>query len=176
MPHFDDFLKEDLELIVSLPYRVGIFVARADNARDTDRDEKREEKALRAVLECLGAQEEKCPFLAEVAQESLRHHAYWPAWRAKKGLAEDIARALRIMEPRLSAESVTQFRRALFHIGSVVAMAYGEQCDQHHSEALAGQLIARLSDRFFDPLEKNPENISAAEKAALQKLKEALKG
>lgn len=172
MPSFHDFLKEDLELIVSLPYRVGIFVSRADDAISTRRDEKREARALRAVLESLGKQDKKCPFLAEVAEQSLSHEDHWPAWRAKKGLAEDIARSLKLMEARLPAENVKEFRRALFHIGCVVAQAYGEK--DGDSEALAGQLIAKLSDRLFNPLDRNPENISAAEKAALQKLKETL--
>lgn len=176
MPFFTDFHKEDLELIVSLPYRVGVFIARADNAIDTNRDEAREERALKVVLDSLSEQHETCPFLAEVAGQSLLHRDHWPAWRARKGLADDIARAQRIMEPRLPTGSVDEFRRALFHIGCVVAMAYGEQSDAHNSEALAGQMIGRLADRFFDPLEKNPENVSAAEKAALQKLREALKG
>ncbi len=175
MPSFDDFLKEDLELIISLPYRVGMFVARADNDRDTLRDEQREEKALIAVLESLGDNRRACPFLAEVADESLSHRAAWAGWRAKKGLAEDIARSLRLMKGRLPEESVTQFRKGLFHIGCVVAQAYGESAPQR-GEALMSELMTRLSDRFFDPLEKNPENISAAEKAALQKLKDALKG
>lgn len=172
MPSFDDFLKEELELIVSLPYRVGIYVARADDAKATRRDEKREARALRAVLESLSAQDKKCPFLAEVAQQSLSHERHWPAWRAKKGLAEDIGRGLKLMDARLPAENVKEFRRALFHIGCVVAQAYNEKDGE--SEALAAQWVAILSDRLFDPLAKNPENISAAERAALQKLKETL--
>jgi hypothetical protein len=175
MALLNDFQKEDVETIISLPYRVGVWIAHADDVQSTKRDEKREEKALKAVLNSLESNKRKWPFLAEVVDETLDNKRLWPKWAARQDLHGDIARACAVIAEHQPAETVVQFKKALFHIACTVAQAAGDD-DDLHSEALIGEIAAKLADKFFDPLAKNPENISAAEKAALQKLKDALKG
>lgn len=173
MALFDDFQHQDLERIISLPYRVGIWMGRVDNDRGTKRDEKREERALVAILEHLAKQDRDALFVAHVTAETLKQERHWPVWAQAKGLAEDIAAAGAVIARVTNTGTANQYKKALFQIALTVAQAHG---DMQHTEALLGEIAARFSDRFFDPLEKNPENISAAEKAALQKLRDALKG
>jgi hypothetical protein len=167
--------EDDQEIIVSLPYRVGVWMSRVDNLKNTGRDEALEERALVAVLETLAKSKKKIPFAGAVVAETLRQKRQWIVWRTRKNFMDDLGRGLQAMEKTLPADDVLQYKRALFHVAKVVAQAFGETRD-HHKEALLSEIIEKISDRFSDPLEKNPENVSPVEKAALQKLKEALKG
>lgn len=174
MADLKKFQEDELDIIISLPYRVGLWMSRVDNIKATGRDERLEDRALEAVLETLAQANQALPFAALVVKETLKQRRQWIVWQTKKKLTEDLRKGLKSVEGACSPEEALQYKKALLHIAHVVAQAYGEQTD-HHEEALLVELMTKVSDRFADPQQKNPENISPVEKAALQKLKEALK-
>ena len=100
----------------------------------------------------------------------------------QQAMRGDVAEQLREVALGVPAQVAEDETQRFGELGGTGDMRRGEQraavgeSAPQRGEALMSELMTRLSDRFFDPLEKNPENISAAEKAALQKLKDALKG
>lgn len=179
MSYFDDFLEEELARIISLPARIGIWVALADNVRVTDKDERRESRALEAVLKLL-SKNKKSPFVADVAGQTLTYRHQWGDW-SKGGedlLMADIVTATRMIDDRLPAGTGRAFRSMLWRVARVVAMAYGEikgPGDNLGHDMLLGGLIETLMDGLEDVMPDDPQNLSEAEDRALQKLKAALK-
>ncbi|MCB1530541.1 MAG: hypothetical protein H6853_09215 [Rhodospirillales bacterium] len=172
MYFFDDFMEEDLALIVSLPYRVGAWIGGVDDV-EGDRDDRKEERALLSVLQGVAKEEKATPFVSAVVDQTLTYRHMWDAWKALESrIIPDMEKALRLMEARLPDENIRNYKEMLLRIARVVAQAAGEF---EGGEEVGGGMMSRLLERFSDPLADEPENISAAEAAALQKLKESLK-
>lgn len=171
MYFFDDFMEEDLALIVSLPYRVGAWIGGADDV-EGDGDDRKEERALLSVLQGITREEKAAPFVSAVVDQTLTYRHMWDEWKALESrIISDLEKALRLMEARLPDENIKNYKEMLLRIARVVAQAAGE----FEGGEAGGGMMSRLLERFSDPLADEPENISAAEAAALQKLKETLK-
>lgn len=176
---FNDFLEEDIALMVSLPYRVGAWISRADDLKRTQRDDRQELKALEAILQLLAEDKETAPFVAEIVAQTLTYKHYWDDWARRDRqkstkLFEDIKVALPLIEDRLSAVQAKNFRTALLRIGIAVAKAFSEEEGDTYGEALFSETWTKLSEKFGNPLKDDPKNVSDAEKAALHKLRAAL--
>lgn len=174
MTFFDDMKEEDRETIISLPSRVGVWISRADDDKSCLRDDKREQAALLAIVEAMAESEKTAPFVRDVMRQALTYRHRWGEWAGRKNLAEDIRGATTLIGEELSPDVVREYKRALFNIAVTVAGAHHERKDSS-SEALIGEWMQKISDALFNPLDRKPENISPAEKAALQKLKAVLK-
>ena len=83
------------------------------------------------------------------------------------------------MNDRLPDENTWNFKQALLQVADAVAHAYDEHVgdgDDLREEMFLGGLATRIMDRLNAHIDMdNPENVSAAEAEALQKLKTALK-
>jgi len=179
MPFFDDFMEEERVLIISLPYKVGVWVSQADDVAETEADDDKEFKALRAVLSGIAKEKQQAPFVSEIVDQTLTYQNMWPEWKAASGQTlEDVQRVIDMMRARLPEENVRNYARALKRIATVVAHAYGEfegAEGEQKDEGFFGGVITKILERVPESGEaENPENVSPAEQAALKKLSEIL--
>ncbi len=176
MSIFTDFLEEEIVLLVSLPYRVGVWMSQVDDDASTERDDEREQDALEAVLRQMAADKEQAPFVADVARETLTYPDYWSEWGQQLDtLMDDIEKALLLIDGRLAKDNARNYRKCLWGVAKAVAYAYGEfeGAEEPEKPSFIGKILGRISDKK-DPLDDNPENMSPAEREALKKLRKAL--
>ncbi len=179
---FNDFLNEELELLISLPVRAGIWMSRADDVSTTDRDDKKEMLVLENVLKSIAGHKKAAPFVSELVKQTLDYKHVWDAWAGndtEESFFKDVGIAMNLVSERLPEENILNYKNALYHVADTVAHAYDEHVgdgDDLREEMFLGGLVTRLMDRLDARIDmQNPENVSAAESAALQKLKTALK-
>lgn len=177
MSIFTDFLEEEVVLLVSLPYRVGIWMSQVDDDASTERDDEREQRALEAVLKQMAADTKETPFVAAVAKETLTYPDYWTQWGQQLDtLMDDINTAKGLIDDRLPRDNAKNYRKCLMKVARSVAYAYGEfeEANEPEKPSFFGNLMAKISDKM-NVLEENPENMSPAELQALKKLRDTLK-
>lgn len=178
MDYLNDFTEDERLMLVSLPLRVGAWMARLDNVKTLDQDEKKENRALLAVLEVLAAAK-PAPFVAELAAATLRSRPDWPHWvqgMDEAGLMADIQKACRMVDARMPEGTGRSFRGALWRLAKTIAQAYDEENpDDLSTESLIGQAVVVLMGSFEGAMPDDPENISGKEREALKKLRSALK-
>ena len=178
MTDLTKFSNEELGLIVSVPYRVGVWVSNVDDNTGSKIDDRNERKALEATISALASKSQKLPFAAAIMGEVEKNKAVWPSWdnaTSSDVILTDVEKAIIICKEKASAGAVKQYKKTIWQVGIVVAQAYGEQVDPDNEMHV---------NRFFQwmgsmgggaKLGKNPENMSDKEKQALNKLRQILK-
>ena len=180
MSSLNDFLDEERALIVSIPVRVGYWISHIDDVEGTQRDDGKEQLALERALKLIVSRTADGRFINDVAEYALASKAEWAAWRDRADtVLADLPRALRLIKDRLPAKDLKDYQSAVYRVAGVVAQAASEDGaeDDISREVMGAGLVTRLLDRLSVKTDMSvPENISAAEKAALQKLRACLKG
>lgn len=175
MSLFVDFLEEEVVLLVSMPYRIGLWISQVDDDEATERDDEREQRALEAALTTI-AKNKKQPFVASIVRETLTYKNMWAEWGAQPGpLLDDVRQTMRMVEERMAVDNIENFRKGMLYIARAVALAYGEfeEAATQEKPSFFGVLMTKISDRVH-VLPTDPNNISEAEEEALKKLREAL--
>ncbi len=173
MSGFSDFSEEDKLIIVSLPYRIGVWISGVDDNVNTKYDDNIELKELEETLNKLAAQG-KQRFAASISKHTLNSKKAWRDWQGKSdevSVLEDLNQALETGEKNLEAEQLAEYKKMLWHIGLSVARSFGEHIDPDHE-----MHMNRFFSKFFGGGHKSSkENVSDAEKIALKKLQSILK-
>ncbi|MEM6781253.1 MAG: hypothetical protein AAF569_05270 [Pseudomonadota bacterium] len=176
MSIFTDFLEEEIILLVSLPYRVGVWMSQVDDDASTDRDDEREQRALEAVMKQIAADKKQTPFASAVVQETLTYPDHWAGWGQQiDTLMDDIAKATALIDDRLPQDNAQNYRKCLLTVASAVAHAYGEfeEAESEEKPSFFGNLMNKISDKV-NVLSDDPDNMSPAEQDAMKKLRTAL--
>lgn len=176
----DDFQDNDRALIVSMPVRIGYWMSGIDDVAGTERDDEKEalalERAVKAVFQKTGDK----AFSNDVAEFALSSRADWPAWKETAStVLDDLPRLLKLVRATLPADAAKGYAKSLYYIATVVAQAASEDGgeDDLSREVMGSGLLNKILDRLSVKTDASvPENVSAREKAALQKLLEVLKG
>lgn len=168
---------EDVSLVISLPYRVGVWMSHADD-EGGEGDDASEGDALDRIIRKVGKRHESSPFVKETVGETLRRRKEWPSWGENiLGVAQECEKALKLLKPVLDKPDFDAFRKVLYQIAATVAEAYGEFGEDEDSGG--GGLVARLVGSAKNAVsgEKGGEfiNISAAEREALETLEGILR-
>lgn len=181
MSFLDQFMSDERSLLVSLPYRVGLFVSESD--RDGGEESEQAEKEALSNIITAYSQE---VFGAETAQyiicETVARKQEWPDWSENLDMVEsECHRAVDMLSNVVDVKEVNAFKRCLVEIGEAVALAFREYDEstsivdkiriylvymQSRSKAAKLGIIAREWDQFI--------NISLDEREALQKVAQAL--
>ncbi|HPF79198.1 MAG TPA: hypothetical protein PLF01_07910, partial [Alphaproteobacteria bacterium] len=179
MTKLSDFSSEERALIVSLPYRVGIWISNCDDNEKTGRDDKQERKVLELAISRMAKAHRKMPFAAEIMYQVETAKNHWRSWEQageEKQVLQDLAKALEICGRSLSKKEMSQYKQAVWNIAMAVAQAFGEHVDPDN-EMHVNNFFSWLGSFVVGPrLKKAPENMSMAEKTALKKLRAVLKG
>ena len=175
MSALNDFIDEERALLVSIPVRAGYWISHIDDVPGSARDDAREQLALEKALGMIVDKTGDDRFINDIAEFALSSKGDWPRWSDNAGtVLADIPKALSLIESRLSAKDLKDYKSAIYRIAGVVAQAAHEDgAAASNGTGIPSKLVDRLSVKT-DMSE--PENISATEKAALQKLLACLKG
>lgn len=177
MVYLDQFSEADRDLIVSLPYRAGLWLSDSDSGGGAEADYE-ELSRLEDVLEKKSPVAARSRFIGEVMAETLARQDLWKQWAARRdSVPEDCARAAALIAAGLSARDAADYREQVMRIATEVAAAFGEPSPRASCcpFSFAGRWICRFFARFCRDGSSGEGNISAGEKQALAKLDEALR-
>jgi hypothetical protein len=183
MAYLDQFSADEKNLLISLPYRAGLWVSASDATGGHTADEK-ELEALAKSIQGLSQGMFESALVHEVMAETFLHRAEWPVWAKNYGVTpDDCKRAIALMQARkVPPRDVDAFRRMLMQIGLEVARAFREY---DRNEPFSHRLVRQISilvDSFFGALQGEKHvsedilNISYSEDIALNALAMALRG
>jgi len=173
-----DLTAQDKALMISLPYRVGIWVSQVDDIENRKMDDKREEKVLEIAIEKMAGAHRKMPFAAQIMTQVSKSKSQWKSWKMtadEKSVLADLEIIISKAEAALKPAQVKQYKQAVWQTGILVAQAYDEN-DDPDGEMHMNHFAEWVGSFFAAPkLKKAPENMSEKEKTALKKLRAVLK-
>lgn len=179
MDAFKSFNEKQIHMIISVPYRAGVWIGGVDDV-DGLKDDHKEQKALVAILQALEESKHQHAFVKKIMFDILRATNMWSAWSKREAkFLEDCAKVIKLLQKKASKDVVTNYQRAVWQVANVVAQAHKENTDPDDiPEALILQFADEIAEKFSKPtLSLNhSENVSALEKQALAQLKAALQG
>ncbi len=181
MTTLSDFSASELELLVSLPYKVGVYVSHADD-EDGEVDDEREMAALESCIKAIASLREDKPFASETMNQALNMKSEWPRWAAQSfNVPDEAAQAKALLASRASESETKNYCAALMEIATTVAQAYGEfgEFDDEESGGLFGSIVGKITSSLSALSSEDanhPMNVSAAEDTAISALRNALKG
>ena len=178
MSELHRFPPADQDILVSLLYRIGVWMSDID---DTDLDDRSENIENQLMLRTLGIVASSRMFgelTADIAFEALRQKGSWERWaNTSDSVLADIPQVKSILEAQATGEETALYGNSLMAIATSVARAYREADD---IDGLNQSLWARLQEkkdhlvlRLLDRDSFADLNISPAEDSALQELTEA---
>lgn len=174
---FPQFSTSDETVLVSLPYRVGLFLSFSDTSGGFEAQEA-EMQSLSNILREFAEDFCKSEFSQKVLMETLRQRAQWPAWSNNvENVPEEARHICDLLEAQFDDRALRAFKEVLVEIALAVAMAFHEST----GEKITPQLWPALGDMLAKLLGMGPQhytlshmNISKSERAALYKLCHAM--
>lgn len=183
MSYLERFAPKQRELIVSLPYRVGLWISESDTSGGDEADEA-ERQALHLMMTGYAEDFLKSEVVEEIMRRTVASHDSWDAWSQQQAtILEDCAKALQAMDGYIRPEDILSFRQSLMDIAKTVAMAYCEIDEEEMTSADMFKLeFMHMLDKFKakmrgqqQPSKRERLNISPQERAALEKLSQVIK-
>jgi len=169
---------QDKTIMISLPYRVGIWISQVDDVENRKMDDKKEEKVLEIAIQKMAQSHRKMPFAANIMKQIENSKGQWKNWKAlsdEKTVLADLETVITKCETSLKPDQVKQYKQAVWQTGILVAQAYDESFDPD-GEMHVNHFAEWVGSFFSAPkLQKAPENMSEKEKSALKKLRAVLK-
>jgi len=167
---------EQRTLIVSLPYRAGLWVSHSDE-EGGDEAQQKELTALANLIDGFVQQVFGSELLQYIMSETLKRKDEWESWSANLDqLPAECVEALSILREHVGEKDVTVYAMRLMEIGEAVAVAFRE-----HADPTPGQYVSYALSRIKARLQKVPVksldqylSISAQERKALGALASAL--
>ena len=174
MSQLSAFPPEDIDLIVSLPYRVGINISYAED-EEGELDDEREMQSLESCFKNISKLDDESEFIAEVASEVLKRKSDWSNWEENTfDLTPDCKKVIKILKPVLSEKELKSYKKMLLNVAVTVAQAYGEFGDAQEEKGFFGKVMEKVIRNFSGGDSGQPMNVSAAEDSAISKIREAL--
>ncbi len=126
MNFLDGLSENDRTLLVSLPYRVGLFVSQSDQSGGDDSDEI-EQAALRNIITAYSQEVFGSETVQYVISETVRRHSEWEKWAGKLDEIEgDCHKAIDILSATVDEKEVNAYKNHIIQIGESVALAFRE--------------------------------------------------
>lgn len=178
MANIPEFTPEELTLITSVPYCVGIWISLSDDNDSTKFDDKKERKALELAISRMASLHRKMPFAAYVMKQIESRKREWGTWQANLSegvVLEDLQKALALCQTKVTPQQLKNYKHTIWQTAVTVAQAHGEHVDPDN-EMHVDRFFASMASLFKAPkLSKAPENMSVKEKVALKKIRAILK-
>ena len=129
MSFLDELTPDQRSLVVSLPYRVGLFISQSDDAGGDESDDL-EMEALDSIVTAYAQEVFGAETVQYVIGETVRRKSDWAKWGADlTGIHGDCHRAIDILSDHVDEKEVSAFKRHLIEIGESVALAFREYGD-----------------------------------------------
>lgn len=176
---FAELLPADEKILVSLPYRIGLFVSYADVTGGWDAQDQ-ELHSLASILREFSEDLHKTDFTQKVLMDCILDRGQWPSWSKRiDTVPDEIGRTVSLLTPMLKDKDLTAFKAVLIDIAVAVAMAFKEEENEGQGADAARKggvrnILTHLTgvQKTGDPL--SHINISANEKTAILRLTQAL--
>ncbi len=180
MSVLDKLSADQKTLIVSLPYRVGLWVSQSDDTGGDEASEK-EHTALSNILDGFSQQVFGSELLQYIMNETVTRKHEWPQWEQRlDDVPKDSMAALDVLRDYVDGKEVNAYVIRLMEIGEAVAMAFSEYEDSSLGEKFSiysSYILYRLKARFKKQPSKSFDqflNVSASERKALNALARSL--
>lgn len=181
MAFLEQFSAEERELLVSIPYRAGLWVSGVDNAGGA-KSNYEELDALESIIAEKGRGMFESAFVHEIMAEASTRQDDWKKWAGQlDNVLSDCTKAVGIVQGRLAEKDLDAYRMNIMAIGLAVAKAFREIdadaslkdkiCMQVRLFCDAGMRILRR-EKYWD--KTSILNVSREEDEALNKLSKAL--
>lgn len=144
MSFLDQIPLEEKERIISLPYRVGLWVSQSDVTGGEDAGAL-ELQTLSNIINGFARDVFGAELVQLVMMETIANQNKWPEWDARLDtVLEDCSMAVDVVRSYGDEKETSAFRNHLLEIGRAVAMAFSEYADQDSF----GQFLMKLSYCF----------------------------
>lgn len=179
MTQLSSFSDADAELIVSLPYRAGLYVSYADD-EDGKRDDELEMRAMQACLNEVSKMHEEQALTSEIAASILSRQDQWDAWSQGVFQIEPLCeKTILALKTQATDEEVKDYIKLILELSSAVAQAYGEFGEDPAPEKgffgkAMSKIVGGFSGMSSDDI-NHPMNVSAAEDSAIARIAGALR-
>ncbi len=178
MSELSRFPPADQDILVSVFYRIGLWMSGIDDTDIGDHSENIENELMLRTLGTIASSRVFGALAADIAFEALRQKGSWEHWaNTSDSAVSDIPQVKSILEAQATGEESILYGNALMAIATSVARAYREADD---AEGLNQSLWGRIHEkkehfvlRLLDRDSYTDLNISPAEDTALQQLLEA---
>ena len=173
---FSQLSPADEELIISIPYRIGLYVSHADVTGGWDAQDS-EIQSLTGILRDYSNDFCKTELSQKVLMDCLAARAKWPSWSHKVDeVPSQISHIVTMLETMLSEKELRGFFDVLIDIGLAVAMAFREGSGEEEGERpLVREILARIGTALTEQDPLSHINISESERSALKKLTRAMR-
>ena len=171
-------LPQDIQdLVISLPFRVGLFISESDQTGG-DESAEAERKALENIVTFYVEDTVKGEFAHEVMLHTLNNKDKWVSWAENMDkVPEECEHLSYTLKDYIDAKEILAFKQNLVEVAVVIAQAYCE-FDENSStmtklEVYFGLFIKRIEAMFSGeqaPSNDYVLNISPSERAAIKLL------
>lgn len=178
MADLSKFSTQDLALLASIPYRVGVWISNVDDNAKSNIDDRQERKALEAKISKMASHGKPSSFTTAIMKLVEKNRAAWTKWDAisdEEQILGDTQKALDICKGKISDKDLKQYKHMIWQMGLVVAQAYGEHIDPDNEMHFDRVFLWIGSVLGGAKMGQTPENMSKQEKIALAKLHAILK-
>ena len=172
--------EQDKNLLIALPYRVGMYVSQSDETGG-DQAQMKEFETLMNILTGISEDFCKSEIMQKILQETVAHKDRWREWNANLDeVPDECRRGLECLEGRVDQRTdLLSVRDTLIDIGIAIGMAFRE------NDGGAGSMVDAVKDTarnvlgsFIPSMAKDERfahlNISTSERAALEKVAKAM--
>lgn len=126
MSFLDQLSADQRTLLVSLPYRVGLFISQSDETGGDDSDEA-EMVALSNIITAYSQEVFGAETVQYVISETVRRKPEWEKWSKDLETIEgQCHQAIDILSDHVDTKEVSAFKNHLVEIGESVALAFRE--------------------------------------------------
>lgn len=169
------------DLLIRLPYRVGVWISESDDGGGEEADAQ-EIQVLRALLVAYVQDFCKTEFVQKVMEQTVIQKDQWDGWHDNiDNVIDECRQVMSLLIEHLSTKELSAFRDNLIEIGYSVAMAYCELDDERSllvkTKAYLSMWVEKIQRSLTGAQEKQSDeylNISAREQEALNTLVDAL--
>lgn len=162
----------DRMAMVSLPYRIGLFVSHADVTGGWEAQEA-EMQTLNTILRSFTEDFCKSPFVQGLLMQTIGARAQWTQWsHGLDNVPGECVAAMYDLRGVLATKDLKSFQEQMMDIAFAVAQAFRE--DKQAPPAPPPSFIARLFGQGKREARNTHRNISQAEHAAIRKIADAL--
>jgi hypothetical protein len=161
--------KTEDNLVIKLPFRVGLWMVRADEQRGI-LDVKMERCALKKAIENVALFHASSPFVRNILANTLRHQDDWTDWATGiDTVLDDCPVGLEMVRAQSGEDDFKLYRAVLMQAAICVAEAFQEEAPKEVKDNRNAPPLPRSANDMGIP-----DNISANEKKALGELRAAL--
>ncbi len=126
MSFLDQLPEDQRTLLVSLPYRVGLFVSRSDTSGGQDSDEA-EMQALDDLITGYSQEVFGAETVQYIVGETVNRKSEWGKWSQNlDNIEAECHKAIDILSKNVDEKEVNAFKSHLIEIGESVALAFRE--------------------------------------------------